>query len=134
MSNKEREEYVAYDFKLWLKKIGKSENDYRKSEGQLYAAMINTYLDCWRNDDYIKCARCGKVVENSKQRNRRFCEDCIGYRKKDYDYVFCIDCGEEFHKSTNNQYRCPLCQKEADKAAARERARRYRERKNHGSG
>lgn len=133
MSNKEREEYVAYDFKLWLKKIGKSENDYRKSEGQLYAAMINTYFNCWRNDDYIKCARCGKVVENSKQRNRRFCEDCIGYRKKDDDYAICIDCGEEFQKSTNNQYRCPLCQNEADRAAARERARRYRERKNHGS-
>ena len=133
MSNREREEYIADDFKWWLKKIGKSENDYRKSEGQLYAAMINTYLNCWNNEEYIKCARCGEVIKNSKQRNRRFCEFCIGYQRKYIDYSICVECGEEFEKETNNQYRCYLCQKEADKAAARERARRYRERKNHGS-
>ncbi len=133
LSGREREEFVSDNLKWWLHKAKKDETEYRKSEGQLYAAMLNTYFNCWLDEDYIRCARCGKVVKNSKQRNRRFCEDCIGYRKKDIDYGICIDCGEEFYRETNNQCRCYLCQKEADKAAARERARRYRERKNHGS-
>lgn len=133
LSGREREEYIADNLKWWLNKAKKDETEYRKSEGQLYAAMVNTYYGCWLDEDYIHCARCGKVIRNSKQRNRRFCEDCIGYQKKDIDYGICIDCGEEFYRNTNNQCRCYLCQKEADKAAARERARRYRERKNHGS-
>ena len=130
LSGKKRLEYVSQHLSHFLE----DKTEYQKSEGQLFSAMVNTYFNCWLDEEYIPCARCGKVIKNSKQHNRRFCEDCIGYQKKDDDYTFCIDCGEDFQKSTNNQYRCPLCQKEADKAAARERARRYRERKNHGSG
>ena len=103
------------------------------SEIKLCTAMINTYFNCWRNDEYIRCARCGKIVNNSKQRNRRFCEDCIGYQKKDNTYGYCVECGEEFFRESNNQYRCSLCQKQADKLSARERARRYRERKRNDS-
>lgn len=135
-SGKERENYASKVLKRWLLKNPhtKSQPDkYCRGEGQLYAAMVNTYYGCWLDEDYIHCARCGKVIKNSKQRNRRFCEDCIGYQKKENDYGICAECGEEFYRETNNQYRCYLCQKEADKAAARERARRYRERKNHGS-
>ena len=137
LSGKEREEYVK-EYLMWylhfenLRK--KSQPDkYSQSDGKLYVAMVNTYLNCWLDEDYIHCARCGKVIKNSKQRNRRFCEDCIGYQKKDIEDGICIDCGDDFYKTTNNQCRCYFCQKEADKVAARERARRYRERKNHDS-
>lgn len=133
LSGREREEYVSDNLKWWLHKAQKDETEYRKSEGQLYSAMVNTYYGCWLDEDYLHCARCGEVIKNSKQRNRRFCENCIGYQKKYIEDGICIDCGDEFYKSTNNQCRCYLCQKKADKAAARERARRYRERKNHGS-
>lgn len=133
LSSRGREEYVSNDLKWWLHKAGKNEAEYRKSEGQLYVAMINTYFNCWLNEEYITCARCGKVVKNSKQLNKRFCKDCIGYQKRENDYGICTDCGDEFFKDTNNQHRCFNCQKEADKAAARERVRRYRERKSNGS-
>ena len=131
LSGREREEYVATHY---LKRfLNRDTTAYRKSEGQLYAAMVNTYFNCWLDEDYIHCSRCGKVIKNSKQRNRRFCEDCIGYKKRGIDLGICMDCEEEFYRETNNQYRCFTCQQEADKAAARERARKYRERKNHGS-
>ena len=133
LSGREREEYVSANLKWWLHKVKKDETEYRKSEGRLYAAMLNTYFNCWLDEDYIHCARCGKVIKNSKQYNKRFCEDCIGYQRKENDYGICTDCGKEFFKDTNNQHRCFICQKIAVKAAARERARRYRERKNHGS-
>lgn len=133
LSGRERVKYVSDNLKWWLLKAKKDDTEYRKSEGQLYTAMLNTYFNCWLDEDYIHCARCGKVIKNSNQRNRRFCEECIGYQKKDVDYGICAECREEFYRETNNQYRCFTCQKQADKAAARERARRYRERKNYGS-
>lgn len=134
LSGRERKEYVSDNLKWCLRRAKKDETEYHKSEGQLYAAMLNTYFNCWLDDDYIHCARCGKLIKNSKQRNRRFCEKCIGYQYKDNKYAFCSDCGKEFYRDTNNQHRCFTCQKSADKVAARERAKRYRERKNHGSG
>lgn len=134
LSGREREEYVpTHHLKYLLNRNGKDATEYRKSEGQLYAAMVNTYFNCWLDEDYIQCSRCGKVIKNSKQRNRRFCRECGGYQKKGIQYAICFDCGEEFLKESNNQYRCYDCQVTADKAAAKERARKYRERKNHGS-
>lgn len=134
LSGREREEYVStHHLKQLLNRDKKDATEYRKSEGQLYAAMVNTYFNCWLDEDYIHCSRCGKVIKNSKQRNRRFCRECGGYQKKGIQYAICLDCGEEFLKESNNQYRCYDCQVTADKAAARERARKYRERKNHGS-
>ena len=136
LSGREREKYVSEYLKWCLLKnpLKKEQPDeYCKSDGQLYVAMINTYLNCWLNEDYIHCARCGKIIKNSKQRNRRFCEDCIGYQKKDNTYGFCVECGSEFIRESNNQYRCSLCQKQANKLYARERARKYRERKRNDS-
>lgn len=133
LSCKEQEKYVTDYLRWWLNRMKITETDICTSELKLCTAMINTYFNCWRNDEYIRCARCGKIVKNSKQRNRRFCEDCIGYQKKDNTHGFCLECGEEFLRESNNQYRCSLCQKQADKLSARERARRYRERKRNDS-
>lgn len=97
-------------------------------------ALLNTYFNAWRNEAYVKCLCCGKVFENNKQHNRKYCDDCRGYQRKIYVWRTCPDCGEEFKvKAPNNrQYRCPECQRDADKLAARQRAKKYRERKNHG--
>lgn len=100
----------------------------------LIVALLNTYLSAWRNEDYVQCLCCGKIFGNNKQHNRKYCDDCRGYQRKIYVWRTCPDCGEEFKvKAPNNrQYRCPECQQEADKLAARQRAKKYRERKNHG--
>ena len=97
-------------------------------------ALLNTYFNAWRNEDYVRCLCCGKIFENNKQHNRKYCDDCRGYQRKNYVWRTCPDCGEEFKVQTpnNRQYRCPECQRDADKLAARQRAKKYRERKNHG--
>ena len=132
-SGKEKEEAIIEYLECFLQPKEPENRKVTRNEVKLFTAMLNTYLNCWRNEDYIHCARCGKLIKNSKQYNRRFCTDCIGYQKKEIDDGICIDCGESFYRTTNNQCRCSLCQTEANKIAARERARRYRERKNHDS-
>ncbi|MBQ2395630.1 MAG: hypothetical protein II304_01140 [Bacteroidales bacterium] len=129
-SNRERLTYIQ-DYLSWLIR-NSPEISYTRSDGKLYCAFVDTYFNSWRNEEYIPCAKCGKIIKNSKQRNRKFCDDCAGYQKLDDNYAVCSECGEEFLRISNSQYRCPICQKEADKSSARDRARRYRERKNHG--
>lgn len=124
MSNAQRKDYLEYIF-----------DDYEltKSEVDLLFAFLNTYLNAWRDTEYIACAKCGIPIQNSKQHNRRFCDECKTKRERFpwSNFKKCIDCGEEFNPKSNRQCRCVDCQKEANRMSARERARRYRE-KNHG--
>lgn len=94
-------------------------------------AVANCYFSAWRDDEYIHCAKCGKLIKNSKQKNRKYCDKCKDKHKTFYEdkIKICIDCGCKFEAWHNREVRCIDCQINANKAAARERARRYRERK-----
>lgn len=97
-------------------------------------AVANCYFSAWRDDEYIHCAKCGKLIKNSKQKNRKYCDKCKDKHKTFYEdkIKICIDCGCKFEAWHNREVRCIDCQINANKAAARERARRYRERKRNG--
>ena len=99
-------------------------------------AVANCYFSAWRDDEYIHCAKCGDLIKNSKQRNRKYCEKCKVNNRKTYNLSeilkTCIDCGVKFYPDSNREIRCIYCQIKANKASARERARRYRERKRNG--
>jgi len=99
-------------------------------------AVANCYFSAWRDDEYIHCAKCGDLIKNSKQRNRKYCEKCkVNNRKTNSQSEIlktCIDCGIKFYPDSNREIRCIYCQIKANKASARERARRYRERKRNG--
>lgn len=99
-------------------------------------AVANCYFSAWRDDEYIHCAKCGDLIKNSKQRNRKYCEKCNNKHKTMYEekIKYCIDCGCEFEAFHNREVRCIDCQIKANKAAARKRAKRYRERKRNGLG
>lgn len=106
------------------------------SEIKVVVAILNCYFSAWRDEQYIPCACCGKIIENSQQRNRKYCENCkVNNRKtnnKSEILKTCIDCGVKFYPDSNREVRCIDCQIKANKASARERARRYRERKRNG--
>lgn len=97
-------------------------------------AVANCYFSAWRDDEYIHCAKCGKLIKNSKQKNRKYCDKCKDKHKTFYEdkIKICIDCSCKFEAWHNREVRCIDCQINANKAAARERARRYRERKRNG--
>lgn len=133
---------MAEDFiKYWQTKRKKWDKAYIPDTSRkiseycsLIVAIVNTCLGTWRNEQYVPCLRCGEIFENSKQHNRKFCEKCTGYQKRTSIERECIDCGESFfiHPPNNRQQRCDCCQADANKESARLRAKRYRERKNHG--
>lgn len=104
------------------------------SEIKVVVAILNCYFSAWRDDEYIHCAKCGKLIKNSKQRNRKYCSQCNNKQKTIYEkkIKYCIDCGCKFEAWHNREVRCIDCQIKANKASARERARRYRERKRNG--
>ncbi len=103
-----------------------------KKSAKFLAEVLDVILNTDRNAEIVPCIGCGKMMQNSKQRNRLYCEKCKrSNRRKDEREVTCIDCGETFHVwvKNNRQYRCDWCQMIADKESARERAKRYRDRK-----
>ncbi len=97
-------------------------------------AVANCYFSAWRDKEYIHCAKCGKLIKNSKQRNRKYCSECNNKQKTIYEekIKYCIDCGCKFEAWHNREVRCIDCQIKTNKASARERAKRYRERKRNG--
>ena len=101
---------------------------------KIFLAVTNCYFSAWRDEKYIPCAKCGELIENSKQKNRKYCDRCknIHSDKKIIRYKTCIDCGCEFEVWHNREVRCVDCQIKANKSASRERAKRYREKKRNG--
>lgn len=106
------------------------------SDIKTVVAVLNCYFSAWRDEEYIPCAICGEIIKNSKQRNRKYCDDCKVKHKPLFEYGIktCIDCGHKFEAWHNREIRCFDCQIQANKAKAKERARRYRERKRNGLG
>ena len=96
---------------------------------KIVVAIYNTIFDIWRTDNIVHCIRCGKLMENNKRHNRRYCDDCKGYQKSISINRKCTDCGCIFNVEPNNkrQFRCDICQRKADKENARNRKRRQRE-------
>lgn len=120
-SIKNHEEYVMPEDK-----------DIKKS-AKFLAEVLDVILDTDRNAEIVPCVGCGKMMQNSKQRNRLYCEKCKREnRRQPIREMTCVDCGETFHvwSKNNRQYRCDWCQMIADKESARERAKRYRDKKN----
>lgn len=101
---------------------------------KIFIAVANCYFSAWRDEEYISCAKCGKLIQNSKQRNRKYCDKCKDKHKTFYEnkIKICINCGCKFQSWHNREVRCIDCQIKANKASARERAKRYRERKRNG--
>lgn len=125
-----------YSVKNHKEYIVPEDKDIKKS-AKFLAEVLDVILDTDRNAEIVPCIGCGKMMQNSKQRNRLYCEKCKrSNRRKDGREVTCIDCGEPFSvwAKNNRQYRCDWCQMIADKELARERAKRYRDRKKQNAG
>lgn len=128
MSNRQR----RTDIKCNLEYFAKDTNVTVTNEDvKLFLSVANCYFSSWRDEEYIPCACCGQIIKNSKQRNRKYCNDCTVKHKPYYKDKIktCIDCGCKFEPWHNREVRCINCQIKANKSASRERAKRYRERK-----
>ncbi len=128
MSNKQR----ITDIKCNLEHFAKrTDVTVTNEDTKLFLAVANCFFSAWRDDEYIHCAKCGKSIKNSKQRNRKYCDKCKDKHKTFYEdrIKICIDCGCKFEAWHNREVRCIDCQIKANKASARDRARRFREKK-----
>lgn len=126
MSNNQRLTDIRYNLNYYAER----ENTTITNEDiKIFFAVANCYFSAWRDEEYIPCACCGQIIKNSKQRNRKYCDKC-----KDKHKIFseekiktCIDCGCKFDAWHNREIRCIDCQINANKASARERTKRCRE-------
>lgn len=131
MSNRQR----ITDIKCNLSYFAKHTNvTVTNEDTKLFLAVANCFFSAWRDYEYIHCAKCGELIKNSKQKNRKYCDKCKDKHKTFYEdkIKICIDCGCKFEAWHNREVRCIDCQIKANKASARKRARRYRERKRNG--
>ncbi|MGN0477184.1 MAG: hypothetical protein ACI4HM_07600 [Ruminococcus sp.] len=133
--------YMLYYLSNWLKDAQyKSDDTFTDADLPTFAeikvvvAILNCYFSTWRDEEYIHCAKCGELIKNSRQKNRKYCDKCKDKHKTFYEdkIKICIDCGCKFEAWHNREVRCIDCQINANKAAARERVRRCRERKRNG--
>ena len=131
MSNRQRITDIKFNLEHFAKHTDVTVTN---EDTKLFLAVANCYFSAWRDEEYIQCAKCGDLIKNSKQRNRKYCEKCNNKHKTMYEekIKYCIDCGCEFEAFHNREVRCIDCQIKANKAAARKRAKRYRERKRNG--
>ncbi len=99
-----------------------------------YTELLVEICDCafntHRNGVMVKCLRCGALMPNNKQHNRKYCDNCRGYEPLFTIRKICPDCGKEFNVDTpnNRQFRCDECQTKANKEQTRLRVQKYRER------
>lgn len=99
--------------------------------------LAYVYLN-WKNGGkgYCKCEHCHRIMKQSKNNPRRFCESCskiVGDVPDDKNVILCEDCGKPVYvsKFDNKTCRCEECQnvvdEELNRIASRERMKRYRE-------
>jgi len=108
-----------------------------KKSAKFLAEVLDVILDADRNAEIVPCIGCGKMMQNSKQRNRLYCDKCKREKRRQQGReLTCTECGETFNvwSKNNRQYRCDWCQMIADKESARERAKRYRDKKKKNAG
>lgn len=100
-----------------------------------YKELAYAYLN-YKNGGYKHCKKCGKLFKMQKNApGRLYCKECGQTEDvSDFKIIQCIDCGEDvvISKFDTKTCRCEDCQKVADielnRAASKERMRRYRER------
>lgn len=94
-------------------------NDFRE--------LGNEYL-FYNGENYIRCAECGRLVKNNKNRTRKYCDTCSAYTPLKTKVITCVDCGKAFIVSSmnNKTCRCKTCQTERLKKLNRERKQKER--------
>ena len=100
-----------------------------------YTELLVEICDCafntHRDGEMVICLRCGALISNNKQHNRKYCDNCKGHEPLFTIRKICPDCGKEFNVDTpnNRQFRCDECQTKANTEQTRLRVQKYRERK-----
>ena len=98
---------------------------------ELMVEICDCALDTHRDGEMVKCLRCGALMPNNKQHNRKYCDNCRGYEPLFTIPKICPDCGKEFRVDTpnNRQFRCDECQIKINKEKTRLRVQKYRKRR-----
>lgn len=79
-------------------------------------------------ENYVRCAECGKLIKNNKNKTKKYCNTCASYNPQNVKQIECIDCGTLFFVDAriSNKCRCDDCQKEKIKIDTRNRVRKHR--------
>jgi hypothetical protein len=85
--------------------------------------LAYVYLN-WKNGSkgYTRCQLCNRLMRQSKNNPRRFCEDCskiVGNVPDDKNVILCQDCGKLIYvsKFDSATRRCETCQADNRKEA-----------------
>ena len=66
----------------------------------------------YRGENFIRCAECGILIRNNKNRTKKYCKNCSTYIPQNTKKVVCVDCGNVFEVTSmnNRSKRCFDCQ------------------------
>ena len=91
-----------------------------------FRELGNEYL-FYCGGDFIRCAECGRLVKNNKNRTKKYCSNCAVYTPGKTKIVTCVDCGKAFVvKPLNTKTcRCRECQQIRRKEMDRQRKKSF---------
>ena len=87
-----------------------------------FRKLGNEYL-YYRGGNFVRCADCGLLISNNKNKTRKYCDNCGTYTPMKTKILSCIDCGKAIIVSGSNKRtcRCPECQLIYNRERDRER-------------
>lgn len=81
----------------------------------------------YRGENFIKCAECGILIRNNKNKTRKYCKNCATYSPIKVKTFTCVDCGNTFLvNASSRKKRCDACAKEERKRINRENQRNWK--------
>ena len=92
-----------------------------------FRELGNEYL-LYNGGNYVRCAECGRLVPNNKNRTKKYCDKCSSYTIQKTKVLTCIDCGKAFivNSLNNKAKRCKECQKKYRSEYQKETMRKKR--------
>lgn len=93
-----------------------------------FRRLGNEYL-YYNGGNFVRCADCGLLVSNNKNKTRKYCDDCGTYTPLKTKIISCVDCGRAIIVSGSNKRtcRCNLCQIAFNREKDKLRKRRKKE-------
>ena len=87
-----------------------------------FRKLGNEYM-YYRGGNFVRCAECGLLISNNKNKTRKYCDNCGTYTPLKTKIISCINCGKAIIVNGSNKRtcRCPECQSMYNRERDRER-------------
>lgn len=106
--------YIKFADKIYnlnIKVLFADEDSDKKLRVFDFRNLGNEYL-YYNGGNFVRCAECGLLVENNKNKTKKYCDKCGTYTPLKTKIISCVDCGKAVIVSGSNKrtLRCSECQ------------------------